>query len=132
MPRYDLRSAQFNGWCHGPRGMVALFAFALMPFLTKGIVLGLGLQGYGLQSIYKAFQLIAPAVWRYHCRRMRGVRMLWPTDEPWPGAGTWVIAASVAIALSGSGIALASWLLPRLQINPSDVRAGLDERFRMG
>src|SRR5262245_26206209 len=105
---------------------------ALSPFVAKAIVLLVGAQGYGLQSIYKLFQLVAPCVWRFHWQHARGTRILWPTDEPLPSAGTWLIAIASALGLGGAGIAAATWLLPSLQIDPQSIRSGLDERFAVG
>jgi membrane protease YdiL (CAAX protease family) len=105
---------------------------ALSPFIAKALVLLMGAQGYGLQSIYKLFQLIAPCVWRFHWQHARGARILWPTDEPLPSATTWLIAIASALGLGGAGIAAATWLLPSLQIDPQSIRSGLDERFAVG
>ena len=107
-------------------------ALAATPFLAKAAVLWFGFAGYGLQSIYKLVQLAVPCWWRYSRQSARGVRVLWPTDERLPSGRTLGLAVLVAAALSGSAIAAATWILPRLQIEPEKIRAGLDARFPIG
>jgi membrane protease YdiL (CAAX protease family) len=116
----------------GVTELAILVAFALLPFLAKAIALMLGATGYGIQSVYKLFQLLAASLWRYRWRQARGFGVVWPTEEPMPSASTWAIAVILAIVLSGSAIALATWLLPHIDIDPRVIRAGLDERFRLG
>ena len=106
-----------------------VLALAATPFAAKAVVLVAGLTGYGLQSIYKLFQLAVPCFWRFRRGQSRGINVLWPTDERLPDVRTWLIGVVAAVVLSGSAIAAANWLLPRLELDPTRIRAGLDARF---
>jgi membrane protease YdiL (CAAX protease family) len=109
-----------------------VLALGALPFLAKAAVLWAGATGYGLQSIYKLFQLVVPCWWRFRRRGARGWRVLWPTDEPLPDARTWTIAVLAAFALAGSGIGTALVVLPLIGLDPHSIRSGLDNRFAVG
>lgn len=115
-----------------PQHAITIAALTILPFLAKAIVLVIGSQGYALQSGYKLVQAAVPAWWRYRREGLRGIRAIWPTDEPAPGWRTWALGVCIAIALSGSAIAAAIVILPQLDIDPVQIRAGMDARFPTG
>jgi membrane protease YdiL (CAAX protease family) len=108
---------------------VSILLLAIIPFLAKGTVLLLGVQGYFLQSLYKLFQLIIPCAWRIKKDKARVLRILWPINEPLPLLRTWIQAIVLAFVLSGIAIAALVLLLPALQVDPTIIKSILDERF---
>ena len=57
-----------------PTGSLLLLAtLVALPFVTKILVVSLGLTGWAWQSSYKVFQLAAPAAWRCKYNGKRGL-----------------------------------------------------------
>ncbi len=106
-----------------------LLGLAAVPFIAK--IAMMGAQGYLLQSLYKVFQLLIPAAWRWK-NGMHGIRVLWPAEEPLPSWKMWMTGIAVAFGLSGAGVGALLLLAPLLGIDPSAIRAGMDARFSVG
>ncbi|MDO8649410.1 MAG: CPBP family intramembrane metalloprotease [Candidatus Peregrinibacteria bacterium] len=111
--------------------LVTVLSPAALPFLAKGAVLAFGLTGYVLQSSYKILQLLIPIVWRYRSGA-RGLRILWPTNEPLPSFRVWMYGVAIALLSSGLGIAALLWAAPFFALDPAVIRAGFDTRFAVG
>lgn len=107
----------------------ALFVLAAAPAVAKVVSQALFSQNYLAQSAYKLLQLAAPVGWRSAAEGRRGLRSLWPVEEPLPSRGVWLSAA----ALSAGTIALAIVLLPLvaawLGLQPAALRAHFDREF---
>lgn len=106
-----------------------LLALALLPAVVKGIVWGVGLEGYAWQSSYKLLQLAAPILWRWWYGRRRGPALLWPVDEPLPAVGRWLAGVGIALGLAGSAILAVLLLAGALGLDPAALRAEFDQRF---
>ncbi|MFA7681553.1 MAG: CPBP family glutamic-type intramembrane protease [Candidatus Peribacteraceae bacterium] len=110
------------------RSLVVLF-LASLPFVTKGIVLWIGITGYAAQSLYKILQLCIPVLWRRKMLHARGWNTLWPIDEMWPCREVILLAISIALVFSVSAIGAMKILAPFFSVDPALIRAGMDARF---
>ncbi len=106
---------------------------AALPFVAKGAVVWWGLKGYAWQSLYKVVQIAIPVGWRRQVEGHRGTYAVWPWDAGWPGAGTWFIAVLAAIGLAGSAVVAVTQIAPAmgLVIDPTELRAQMDDKFAM-
>jgi|GEM_PF-5490169 len=110
--------------------MVAILALAALPFTVKATTMFLGATGYGLQTLYKFAQVLAPAWWRY-AQGERGVAVAWPVREPWPSARLLAVSIASGTAFGLSAIIAASSLAPAFGMDPETLRAGFDNTFKV-
>ena len=108
-----------------------LITLALAPLAAKIVSLAWLANNYAAQSAYKVFQLAAPIGWRRAVDGRRGLAMLWPVEQPRPGAGTCALAIAIAAASVATAAIVVPALAAQLGVSPTSLREDFDARFAM-
>ena len=108
--------------------MAILFLFAAFPFAVKAATMAFAAKGYGLQSLYKFAQIIAPLAWR-RLHGERGLSVAWPVREPRPSPKLLAVGGSSGVLFGVSAILAARSLAPAFSMDPAVLRAGFDNTF---
>ena len=112
-------------------GAVMIVLLALVPFALR-FVSTLWLPGnYAAQSLYKVAQLLIAGGWRRNVEGKRGLAIWWPVDERRPDRTTILIAIGVALASGVTAAVTASWLAPRIGLDPAAIQERLSSRFSL-